>query len=391
MMMCRNKKTPCLLFAILVIGFVWLSGSGPVAQANVTLLSFDVVRDITPTALKVQWETASETGTVGFSIKRSETNNLQQANVVQTVPNRGSATGGGVYEVTDSGLTTGQTYYYWLIELRDDNSEQVLSDNPESESPGDSASPTNTPTHTATSVPTQPTFTKTPTATAVSTQPAATNTPTATAVGTQATSTTTPTAPRSNLTATPTATLPGATPTFTPPAQPSDTPGAGSSPTPIPTSTPLAASPTTATDAPVAAGTTPVVTPSPAVTEPLVRAGETVGADQEGIEQPTEQTLQVPSSPTQTTDTAETSGEAAVGVTPTVQSVDPTPQAVVQGLESGESEPAERLARPTATPRPTTTGESEDSSGSLLLILGGASLCGAVALALAALVIWRRR
>jgi hypothetical protein len=326
-------------------------------------------------------------------IKRSTTSNLQQAADVATVPNNGNATGGAVYEVTDSGLTTGQTYYYWLIELQDDNTQQMLSENPEFESPGGTPSQTNTPTHTATSIATQQTPTRTPTATAVGTQPAGTNTPTATTIAAQATATNTPTASRStNPTATPTTPPAGATPTFTVPSQPADTPSAPSTPTPISTNTPLPAT----TDTPQVAINTPIVegvTPDPASAELLARTGATAGAPQEngeGAVQPTDPSLQVPATPTQVTGAAELSGEAAANTPPTVQEADQTPQAVAQGSNSGEIEQAGRLARPTATPRPV-TAEVEDSSGSLLLILGGTSLCGAVVLALAALVIWRRR
>lgn len=371
----RYQKTLFLLLTFLLVGFSWLGGSRPVAEANVTLLSFDVARSATnpENRLIVTWETATETDMVGFRIRRSTTANVQEATTVATQPRAGTATSGATYEWTDEGLTTGQTYYYWLYELKDTGTEELITPNPESETPGSESSPTSTPTVIATQIPTT----------------------TPTEIGTEKTPTNTPTVPR--------VAGPSATPT-TPAAQATDTP-VGDAPTPQPTNTsvPVAQGQPTNTSVPVAqvqATNTPVVsvptpivegaTPNPDLATPVVEAGATAETGLQGSVAPTDQTLQVPPTPTLVLDAAAASGTAS-DVTPTSETTDPTPQAVAQEAASGSAPSTERLARPTATPRPAASDESGSDSGSLLLILGGASLFGAVLLALAALVIWRRR
>ena len=142
------------------------------AEANVTLISFDVTRSTTsPIELNLSWETGSETGTVGFRVKRSITSNLQEATSVATKPSEGSATSGETYEWTNSGLTTGRTYYYWLYELKDDGTEDLITPIPKSETPGGESSPTNVPTATATQLPTN-------TPTVINTSQTPTNVPT---------------------------------------------------------------------------------------------------------------------------------------------------------------------------------------------------------------------
>jgi hypothetical protein len=197
---------------------------------------------------------------------------------------------------------------------------------------------------------------------------------------------------------------PAATATFTVSPQPTETPR-DSTPTQQPTNTsvPVPQGQSTNTPVPVAQvqlTNTPVVSvsaptvegsaPDLGLTTPEVKAGATVDVALENGAAPADQTLQVPPTPTQVLDAATTSGTTS-DVTPLPETTNSTPQAVAQEAASGSAPSSERLARPTATPRPTATAESSSDSGSLLLILGGASLFGAVVLALVALVIWRRR
>jgi hypothetical protein len=52
---------------------------------------------------------------------------------------------------------------------------------------------------------------------------------------------------------------------------------------------------------------------------------------------------------------------------------------------------ATRQARPTATPRPTEAAGGSSQVSTLLMVVGGGSLCGAGLLILVALFVWRRR
>ena len=89
---------------------------------------------------------------------------------------------------------------------------------------------------------------------------------------------------------------------------------------------------------------------------------------------------------------AETSPEDLVqqrGVVPPT----PTRQAVAQAAAATLDQQgiATREARPTATPRPTEEAGETSNVSSLVLVVGGGSLCGAGLLALVALFVWRRR
>lgn len=372
----RFQKTLLVLLTLVLVGFSWLGRFGLTAEANVTLVSFDVARGAAPTGLDVVWETATETDLVGFRVKRSTTSDQQGATTVATVPQQGTATTGASYTYPDGNLTTGQTYYYWLYELTSNGEEVLITPNPESETPGGLSSPTSTPTLTPTTVPTQqPTMTPT-TQVSVPKQP-----------------TSTPTVPQGvNPSSTPTTPPSEATATFTVPPQVTNTP-IGNAPLQQPTNTSVPVAQGQPTNTPIVSVPTPIVegaVANPDLPTPEVKAGATVGPALEDGAQPADQTLQVPPTPTQVLDAAAASGTTS-DVTPTPETTESTPQAIAQESTSGSAASTERLARPTATPRPTATAESGSGSGSLLLILGGASLFGAVMLALAALVIWRRR
>jgi hypothetical protein len=65
----------------------------------------------------VTWGTETETDTAAFVIKRATVPDPVQAPIIHIEPARGSAVSGFDYQFTDTGLTPGQVYYYWLIEL----------------------------------------------------------------------------------------------------------------------------------------------------------------------------------------------------------------------------------------------------------------------------------
>ncbi len=295
----------------------------------------------------------------------------------------------------DSGLTTGQTYYYWLFEIKTDTSEGLISDY-KAGIPGGQALPTNTPTHTPTTLPTA-------TATQVSVQPPPPATPTATQTDTPKQTGTPPSSTATSIptntpttfqgvSPTPIPTSPGAeaAATSTPRPQSNNSP-TGATSTPLPTSSPSSLAQTQSTNTPVVAVPTTIVegaTPRNVAPTTEVRSDATPVTAPEAGTPATDQALQVPPTPTQVLDAASTAGSAEPAPGETVE---PTPQAIAQEAAPGAAAPAERLARPTATPRPVTSAKTDSDSGSLLLIFGGASLCGAVVLALAVLVVWRRR
>ena len=87
------------------------------ARANVSLSYFEVVQGSSSSQLTVRWGTETETNTAGYRIRRGVNADPSQAADIHTEPARGSATTGFEYQFDDGGLTPGQVYYYWLIEL----------------------------------------------------------------------------------------------------------------------------------------------------------------------------------------------------------------------------------------------------------------------------------
>lgn len=329
------------------------------ASANVDLAYFDLLPASTNTQLLIKWGTETETDTAAFRLKRATVNDVTQAQTIKDEQARGTAISGADYEYTDSNLTPGQVYFYWLVELTTSGGQEVVAN--DSRAPG-SAAATNTP------------ITAAPTATPT-TRPAS---------ATPTTGAGTPTSPP------PTATQPAPTatpvpPTATLPPAATNTPAPGVTPpaataTSQPTATPVATSQpgTTAVVAPTntVAAAQPITTPDEAATATALAAAQPLQAAQETpLAQPGE-ALPTP------IDNADVPGQ-----TPGVDA----PQALAQATDATISAPQAQLLRPTATPRAGNDNSNTRSNSSLLLVIGAGSLIGAALLALVALFVWRRR
>lgn len=96
------------------------------AQASVGLIYFGALPGYNAGEVIVQWETETETDIVGFRVKRSTQPLVQTAISVAIVQNQGSATTGAAYQITDTGLAAGQTYYYWLMAITSSGTDYVL-------------------------------------------------------------------------------------------------------------------------------------------------------------------------------------------------------------------------------------------------------------------------
>ena len=81
---------------------------------SVELLYFRAVAE--PSAIRLEWATAAEIGTVGFYVRRATVANFDSAQVIAYY--RG---GGSPYQHIDRDVTPGQTYWYWLVEVSTDN------------------------------------------------------------------------------------------------------------------------------------------------------------------------------------------------------------------------------------------------------------------------------
>lgn len=93
-----------------------LAAAAP-THAGIGLSYFEVAQGTVPTAVVVTWGTESETDVAAFVISRAIIADPQQAQVIHIEPASGSAISGDDYAYTDTGLTPGQLYFYWLAEL----------------------------------------------------------------------------------------------------------------------------------------------------------------------------------------------------------------------------------------------------------------------------------
>ncbi len=166
---------------LLICGFIFAAGlahhSGPRVSpvyANVTLRSFTATSTSGQPEVSVDWETATQFGTLGFYILRSDSATGPWARVSDFIYSTGDDLTGGQYQWLDTTTALNHFYSYKLEEITPNQSEfygpitviaGVLATN--------TPTPTRTRTPTATSTPTRtPTSTATPTETEVVDPPA---------------------------------------------------------------------------------------------------------------------------------------------------------------------------------------------------------------------------
>lgn len=84
----------------------------------------------TPPRVEITWETATEQGTVGFSLYRSQTRDgeFELVNKDDFIESRGSPVSGASYSYTDEDVEAGKTYFYVLEEIESDGSRRRYED-----------------------------------------------------------------------------------------------------------------------------------------------------------------------------------------------------------------------------------------------------------------------
>lgn len=337
------------LLALAVGTLVWPQSP---AGAAVTLVSFEVAYDPENTGIWVTWESASEFQTRAYEIRRAvASNDVGDAAQIHWEFAGGGAAGASYawLDNDESVLELGQEYFYWLYEVTDEGVVQLRVGDQAYRSVVFGENSTSTATATATS-----------TGTATSTPTDSSRAGTAGAI---ATSTPTPTgqaAASQRATNTPSITpvLSSNTPTFTP-VPPTTSPGTAAN-TPLP--------PRVSSNTPDLLASTSVL---PTATLLIIQP---TAADLAVTSDPGVQPEAIPASLRETT------------------TVTALPQQVAQAGNSQAGEAgATRQARPTATPRPTEVAGGSSQVSTLLLVVGGGSLCGAGLLVLVALFVWRRR
>ena len=213
-----NKKWrwTALLTFILALVVAWPNPATARPPQAITLLYF--IGTGQDNAILLEWETATEFNSAGFTLERAnhEAGPYVELEQIGFIPAEGGGVIGAYYQALDDvNVVNGQTYWYILVEIETDNSENRT--DPISVT-GGVATPTPTPSRT-------PTPTRTPTAASQPTtnsQPSSTPTPSRTPTRTP---TPTPTTAQSNTTPVPTNTSASQQPTTqsNPPSQPTAT------------------------------------------------------------------------------------------------------------------------------------------------------------------------
>ena len=153
-------------FVILMASALWPASSLPRAYANVTLVRFTARSPLVgQPEIYVEWETATQVGTVGFFVTRSDSATGTFTRVSEFIPREGDDLTGWVYDPwIDEDTILGNTYWYKLEEIT--NSQDSEFYGPIAAVAGVPATVTPTATHTPTATPTRTrTFTPSPTAT----------------------------------------------------------------------------------------------------------------------------------------------------------------------------------------------------------------------------------
>lgn len=124
----RQPSPQCiwLTVTILLSGLLWTSTASASPTASVSLVYFRA--EYGSDGAHLQWQTATELNTAGFRIQRSSAANgpYEAHSQIGVVPAQGSATNGSTYDEVDETAAQGQTYWYRLIEIENDNDEHEL-------------------------------------------------------------------------------------------------------------------------------------------------------------------------------------------------------------------------------------------------------------------------
>ena len=94
------------------------------AQAAVGLISFTVEGGNRQVLIK--WSTATETNTAAFLIHRSTSRDEGFEVIGDPVFSTGNPISGANYEILDTNVTNGTTYWYMLEEIENDNSKTII-------------------------------------------------------------------------------------------------------------------------------------------------------------------------------------------------------------------------------------------------------------------------
>lgn len=177
----EKKYWRWMLFLAIIIGLcVALPGQVRARpQRAITLLYFEGTG--MDNAILLEWATATEFNTAGFTVHRANSNNGTYVEQIGFIQAEGSGIEGAEYEATDNvNVVNGQTYWYKLMEIETSGAQNPS--DPISVTAGE-PTPTPTATQTPTALPTsqnsQPTATATPSRT-----PTVTRTPQATPTAT---------------------------------------------------------------------------------------------------------------------------------------------------------------------------------------------------------------
>ncbi|MFZ0546507.1 MAG: hypothetical protein WAM60_13765 [Candidatus Promineifilaceae bacterium] len=118
----RYRGWRLVLFLALLAGFtVSLSGTADAQPHNGPILLYFRGTAL-DSAIKLEWETAVEFDTVGFTIDRADSETGPYIEQIGFIPAVGGPLGAYYEEIDDVNVNNGHTYWYILNEIKDDAS-----------------------------------------------------------------------------------------------------------------------------------------------------------------------------------------------------------------------------------------------------------------------------
>lgn len=104
-----------------IIDGIMVSTSWPIETLPVTFSTFDAI-STSANMVNIQWVTQTETAIHGYYIYRNTENNTTNAQRISSLIPANNSSTAHTYEYQDTEVTPGQTYYYWIVSLEQNES-----------------------------------------------------------------------------------------------------------------------------------------------------------------------------------------------------------------------------------------------------------------------------
>lgn len=114
----QGSSTNC---ASSIVDGIMVSTTWPIETLPVTFSTFDAI-STSANMVNIQWVTQTETAIHGYYIYRNTENSTTNAQRISSLIPANNSSTAHTYEYQDTEVTPGQTYYYWIVSLEQNES-----------------------------------------------------------------------------------------------------------------------------------------------------------------------------------------------------------------------------------------------------------------------------